>query len=205
MINGKSGLTSAPYAPQTIPPAFFAGPVRPDFLAEYISSLSPAIPRWQPETAAPNLGSAYWQAEQSLLAAYQQAQQQVAQNPLGAPFQLDYLYQQAQQALAVTHQQAQIQFHALLQSYTQRQQPARPREELSDEELSTALSQAFETHPATAYAGLEIEVKNHDVTLRGLAPNRHVKRAAEAIAWSFPDARNVHNTIEIRSRRARKT
>jgi osmotically-inducible protein OsmY len=205
VINGKSGLASIPYSTQTNLPPFVAGPGRPDFLAEYISSLSSAIPRWQPESAAPNLGSAYWQAEQSLLAAYQQAQQQVAQNPLGAPLQLDYLFQQMQQALATVHQQTQLQLHTLMQSYSQRQQSARPREELSDEELSAALSQAFEIHPATACADLEIEVKNHNVTLRGLASNRHVKRAAEAIAWSFPDARNVHNTIEIRSRRARKS
>jgi osmotically-inducible protein OsmY len=75
---------------------------------------------------------------------------------------------------------------------------------LGDEELAAALSEAFETHSATMYAEIDIDVRDQIVALSGKAPNRFAKRAAELLAWSFPGVRDVDDRIEVRSRIRRR-
>jgi osmotically-inducible protein OsmY len=77
-------------------------------------------------------------------------------------------------------------------------------EKLSDEEIKTNLIHALEANPVTANADIDVDVKNHEVTLRGVAPNRLVKRAADIVAWAFPGVKDLNNTIEIQSRRTRQ-
>jgi osmotically-inducible protein OsmY len=218
MINGNVDLVDATYSMPGLNPSVFSARGGPDLLTEYMRSLSALTPSWQPELATPGMSSVYNQIQQSLQTMHQQAQQQlhqlhqqiqlqIAQNPYTAQLQVQYFHQQAQQLLQATLWQAQQHLQTLLRTSTQRQFQGQPRAreyQLSDEEIVANLSQVLEFNPVTVSADIEVDAKNHEVTLRGVAPNRLVKRAADMVAWDIPGVKDVHNTIEIESRRTKR-
>jgi osmotically-inducible protein OsmY len=133
-------------------------------------------------------------------------QQQFAQAPIGFPGQVE-----AQQGLAAYYRQMQMlgAFWGLGWGNGRTQVVPTVRgmaawsgmeARATDEDLTSALGAALESHPATIFAEIQVAAKGQVVTLRGLAPNRYAKRVADALAWSLPGVRDVMNQIEVRSR-----
>lgn len=155
-----------------------------------IWSVAPEEGRQQ--QAHQHLHTHYQQLRDQLERAHHQAQQQNAQHPGGAQQHLHQFHAQAQQALHAHHQQAQQHLHA-------QQQQQNPRD-LSDDDIQRELNHRLDHTPITAEANVEAQVKNKEVNLVGTAPNRHVKRIAEGLAWGTPGVINVNNNIELHRR-----
>jgi hypothetical protein len=78
-----------------------------------------------------------------------------------------------------------------------------PRAPLGDEEIEIALSNVFGANLMAGLADIEAAVTNREVWLAGIVPNAYAKRTAEALAWQCPGVADVHNNLQIRSRRSR--
>lgn len=71
----------------------------------------------------------------------------------------------------------------------------------SDERIREDVSERLEDHPDINAAGIEVTVKDAEVTLSGTVDNRLAKRLAEDEASSCRGVKDVHNQIRVTSER----
>jgi hypothetical protein len=129
-------------------------------------------------------------AQWILFALHHQIQSQVARNLWSTQSLLGVL-QQEQRALWLLSQRT---------DSSVPQQGLGPQ--LGDEEIESILSDVFDANPMAGLADVEVAVTNQEVTLAGIVPNAYAKRTAEALAWLCPGVADVHNNLQIRSRRS---
>lgn len=69
----------------------------------------------------------------------------------------------------------------------------------SDERIQEDVCEALTRHGELDASGIEVEVEDGEVRLRGTVPDRRTKRAAVAVAETVPWVEDVHT--ELRARR----
>ena len=74
----------------------------------------------------------------------------------------------------------------------------------NDTEIKDFVERAIDSDPMVPPdADISVQVQNGVVTLTGTVPNKRIKHAAGDDAWWVPPVRDVHNEIQIVSRRER--
>ncbi|MGH2448741.1 MAG: BON domain-containing protein [Chloroflexota bacterium] len=70
----------------------------------------------------------------------------------------------------------------------------------TDQQIESLLYDALDNSGIPSGADIDASVKNGTVTLAGTTRNKHVKLAADRIAWALPGVQDVNNTIQVQSR-----
>jgi osmotically-inducible protein OsmY len=69
----------------------------------------------------------------------------------------------------------------------------------SDERIKDQVCEALTDHEHIDASGIDVEVKNGDVTLSGMVPDRETKRAAEDCAERIAGVKDVANQLKVSS------
>ncbi|HVB96908.1 MAG TPA: BON domain-containing protein [Chloroflexota bacterium] len=74
----------------------------------------------------------------------------------------------------------------------------------TDDEICYFVEQSLDNDPAIPpHVSIGVDVNSGVVTLTGTVPNKRIKHAAGDDAWWLPQVLDVHNEIEVLSRKVR--